>query len=246
MLLSMQKRGDRTEFALSVRSQTPHALKVNIEFGHLENCAVMTDAEYVDLVDRNRERMCYLPEAIRAEPNLEPQVATVAQEIAVSSPEPESVSHRAIQEEIAAKAKKHGFAASIEYVLPNDKRIDVALFGHGLRIAVEVSVTNRQEYELSNIEKALEAGFGIVWVVAPDVPHLDQLKAYMRGNLPPSEGLKVQFFSVEDVRFWLQQYSVSENCNVCETGYEIDVAYVCLESAKERQYRLAQVESLIN
>ncbi len=34
-LLSMKKHADHTEFALSVRNQTPHALKVDIELGYL-------------------------------------------------------------------------------------------------------------------------------------------------------------------------------------------------------------------
>ncbi|WP_286830250.1 MULTISPECIES: type IV secretory system conjugative DNA transfer family protein [Kordiimonas] len=245
MLLSMQKRGERTEFALSVRNQTPHALKVNVEFGHLENCAVMTDAEYVELVARNCEHVCYVPEAPQPEPNWEPQAATAAPESAVSSQDPMQVGHRAIQEEIAAKAKKHGFAASVEYVLPNDKRVDVALFGHGLRIAVEVSVTNRQEYELSNIEKALEAGFGSVWMIAADGDHLDQLRQYIRNKLPPDKWACVLFGTSCDASAWMQRYSPCPNGSPNVAGFDTHLVIVATENTSDRSYRTERLRDLI-
>ena len=206
MLLSMKKHSAHTEFALSVRNQTAHALKVDIALGYLENCTSMPDDEYDELLTQNRERVCYVPEASPPKPVPEPQTATAAPETTDSATEPEQAGHRAIQEEIAAKAKKHGFVASVEYVLPNDKRIDVALFGHGLRVAVEVSVTNRQEYELSNIEKALEAGFSTVWMVAPDADHRDRLQQFVRDELQPDKWPSVLFGAAGDVQSWLSRY----------------------------------------
>jgi len=245
MLLSMQKRGDHAEFALSVRNQTPHALKVDVEFGHLENSAVMTDAGYAELVAQNREHVCYVPEAAQPEPNREPKTATVAPECADSTPEPKRVGHRAIQEQIASKAKKHGFAASVEYVLPNDKRVDVALFGHGLRIAVEVSVTNRQEYERSNIEKALEAGFGVVWMIAQDADHRDQLQQFARENIPPEKWPCVLFAPVDEIISWIGRHPVSEQGEQRVAGYCVELVFDASVTASERQYRWERINSIL-
>lgn len=245
MLLSMRKREHHTEFALSVRNKTPHALKVDIELGCLERSAMMADGDYEDLLTKNRDRVCYVPGTIPSQPAPEPQAATAAPEPADSAPEPEHVGHRAIQEKIAAKAKKHGFVASVEYVLPNDKRIDVALFGHGLRIAVEVSVTNRQEYELSNIEKALEAGFGTVWMIAPDAEHRSRLEQHVREKLAMEKWASVLFGAASDVEVWLGKYTASAQPPKDIAGYEICISFDTLANMEDRRYRHGQIAALL-
>ncbi len=246
MLLSMKKHSTHTEFALSVRNQTPHALKVDIALGSLERSVFMSDKEYDELLAQNRERVCYVPVVPTSEPAPEPGSATEARETADSAPKPEHPGHRAIQEKIAAKAKKHGFAASVEYVLPNDKRIDVALFGHGLRIAVEVSVTNRQEYELSNVEKALEAGFGAVWMVVSDADHRSQLQQYIQNKLSPDKWVSVLFGVDGDVQSWLSRY-VAPKQNVKQVaGYDIEVTFDASASVDNSKYRSAQIEALLH
>ena len=245
MLLAMKKHANHTEFALSVRNQTPHALKVDIEFGHLENCAAMSDAEREELLAHNRERVYYVPEVAPSVSTPKPQAATEAPETADNASGPENTGHRAIQEEIATTAKKHGFVASIEYVLPNDKRIDVALFGHGLRIAVEVSVTNRQEYELSNIQKALEAGFGTVWMVASDTDHQDQLKRYVRDKLPPDKWASILFGVGDDAQSWLSRYVAPKQDAKQVAGYDVEVTFDASGSADNSKYRSGQIEALL-
>lgn len=246
-LLAMKKEERVScEFALSVRNQTPQALKVEVEFGYLENCAFMSDEEYEALLVQNRDRVCYVPEVSPPEPMPGPQTATTAPETADSAVEPEHAGHRAIQEEIAVKAKKHGFAASVEYILPNDKRIDVALFGHGLRIAVEVSVTNRQEYELSNIEKALEAGFGAVWMVAPDVEHRDRLEKFVRKELAMEKWSKVLFGSIDDAMSWLERYDAPAQDPSRVVGYDVEVVFVPPENAQDHRHRVSQLKTLVS
>ena len=52
MLLSMRKRADQTEFALSVRNQTPHALKTDIPLGFLEGVDVMSAEDHAALLEK--------------------------------------------------------------------------------------------------------------------------------------------------------------------------------------------------
>ncbi len=205
----------------------------------------MPDDEYEELLTQNHERVCYVPEPPTPEPAPESDTAAEAPETAETTPEPQHAGHRAIQEEIAVKAKKHGFVANVEYVLPNDKRVDVALFGHGLRIAVEVSVTNRQEYELSNVEKALEAGFNVIWMVAPDEGHRGQLKQFVRDKLPPDKWASVLFGAAGDVEGWLERYKAPQRNIKQIAGYEIAVSIATPPNTHDHQHRHSQLESLL-
>jgi len=246
MLLAVKKQDSHSQFALSVRNQTPHAVKTDIAFGFLEAQDTMSNLEYETLLFLNREKVTYTPEVPKPDegPKSKPQAATVTPETADSAPEVEHAGHRAIQEQIAAKAKKHGFAASVEYILPNDKRIDVALFGHGMRIALEVSVTNREGYELTNIEKALEAGFDTVWMVAPDAAHRDRLEKFVRKKLAMDKWSKVLFGSIEEVTSWLARYKAPPLDTSHVAGYEVEAVFLPPENAQDQQYRHEQLRRI--
>jgi hypothetical protein len=255
MLLSMKKHQHHTEFALAVRNQTPHALRADIELGYLEARPAMAEADHEELLALNRERVCYVPEAPRPEPESAPVSAPEPEESAatteaaynapVQEPAAETADHRAIQEKVAAKAKKHGFAASVEYVLPNDKRIDVALFGHGLRIAVEVSVTNRQEYELSNIEKAIDAKFDAVWMITVNSDHKSNLEKFMRQQWSVEKWSNVSFGSVQDAKIWLEHYNRADRHANSAMLFDVEVQFVAPINDKDWQYRNHQLNTLV-
>ncbi|WP_417455885.1 type IV secretory system conjugative DNA transfer family protein [Kordiimonas sp.] len=249
MLLSMRKRADQTEFALSVRNQRPHALKIDIPIGFLEQQGAMSTEDYEALMEWNRERVCYVLEAVLPEPEPKSVQETISEAERIPgapvSPdvaqEAQVAGHRAIQEKIAKKAKKHGFTASVEYLLPNDKRIDVVLFGHGLRIAIEVSVTNRAPYELSNIEKALEAGFTTVWMVAPDAEHQKKLEAFVRDKLAVEQWARVLFGTEGDIATWLGRYEALRRNAASVAGYAVEIAFIPPQAVQEQQYRREQL-----
>ncbi|MCJ9430735.1 type IV secretory system conjugative DNA transfer family protein [Kordiimonas marina] len=253
MLLSMKKRSSHTEFAISVRNQTPYALKVDILLGYLEDMEARTAEELAEQRERNWGRVCHVPEVTPRGPQPESvQEACSVAEPATAAPvslekaqEAPPSGHRALQERIANKAKKHGFAARVEYLLPNDKRVDVALFGHGLRVAVEVSVTNRESYELSNIEKALAYGFDVVWMVAPEIDHQERLKQFVRRRLPPSKWTSVLFAVVDDVISWIGKYAVPEQCTKYIAGYEVEVSFDVSPNANDRRCRQEQIKSVL-
>jgi len=254
MLLSMKKRPDHTEFALAIRNQTPHALKADIPLGYLEDMEAMTAEELAAQRERNLERVCYEPEPVVPEPELKSALdATPSEEPAAEAPvssdsaqEASPVGHRAIQEEIARKAKEHGFAASVEYLLPNDKRVDVALFGHGMRVAVEVSVSNREKYELSNVEKALKADFSLIWVVTPDAAHRERLQKFVRTELAIVNWPRVQFGSVDDVILWLTGFRSSGQNSGQIAGYEIEVVVAAGDATSDYRFRVARLRQLLS
>ncbi|MFC3051388.1 type IV secretory system conjugative DNA transfer family protein [Kordiimonas pumila] len=241
-LLSMRKHESGSEFALSVRNLTRHAVKTQIDFGLLEKEPTLTPEEYESLIAANREHVTYKPakdDVPQAVP--EPEPPTEATETADSASETENAGHRTLQEDIARQAKKHGFVASVEYLLPDDKRIDVALFGHGQKVAVEVSVTNREDYELSNMEKALEAGFDTVWMVAPDAAHLEKLEAHIRDRLAADKWSKVLFGSPKEVTTWLKRYKAQPRNSSKVAGYEVEVVYASSDSDSDSQFRLGRL-----
>ena len=165
-----------------------------------------------------------------------------------SAPQAEDTAdgHRAIQEQIARKAKKHGFVTSVEYLLPSDKRIDVMLAGHGLRVAVEVSVTNREEYELSNVEKALEAGFSMVWMVTADAAHRDKLEQFIRNKLPGNNWPQVLFGAVDDISQWLERHKAPARSPSSVAGYAVSTTFRPPANEQDQRFRLDQLRRIVS
>lgn len=55
---SMTRRKDRTEFAVWLKHQTPHAIRLTVPLGHLERQPTLTEEQFDALIDRNRARYC--------------------------------------------------------------------------------------------------------------------------------------------------------------------------------------------
>jgi len=249
MLLSMTKQEGTTDFALSVRNHTPHALRVNIPLGFLEEQDTLENQQYKELLARNRERICYDPTSIpqpyeeaRRSIKREDEVTKQAQPHVIPTgsqgPQPK---HRDQQNQIAAHAKSRGFTARIEYALMNDKRIDIALFGHSIRVALEVSVTNREQYELANIKKALDAEFDFIWMISADHDHLQRLEQHARKYLSVEEEARVLFGAMDKAIKWLDRFEPSQHNTSQIAGYEIESIFVPPESVSDLQYRRDQL-----
>jgi hypothetical protein len=54
----MRRRGNRTEFALWLKQQTPHAIRLSVPLGFLEGQPILNEDEFEELLTRNRERYC--------------------------------------------------------------------------------------------------------------------------------------------------------------------------------------------
>lgn len=55
---SMRRRGDRTEFAVWLKHQTPGALRLSVPLGFLERQPTLSEEEYDELIAANRARYC--------------------------------------------------------------------------------------------------------------------------------------------------------------------------------------------
>lgn len=55
---SMRRRDAKTEFAVWIKHQTPHAIRLTVPLGFLERQPVLSEADYDGLLARNREAYC--------------------------------------------------------------------------------------------------------------------------------------------------------------------------------------------
>ncbi len=244
-----------SEFALSVRNVTPQALKVTIPFGFLEGQPKLEPHQLATLLEINRQKVGYDPRTEASpEPTPPPEVNEPQEESAAAEPsEPTSdrptapqSDHGAVQRDLAEVAWSRGFGVEIEHTLPNGKRVDLALFGHGSRIAIEISVTNRKDYELSNIEKALEAGFNHIWMVADDPKHRETIASHVRQSLSHDQLSRVTFGTMGDALAWLKRFQVPEGEPATVAGYDVRTEIVPLSSLSDHHHRIEQLRHLLN
>ena len=88
----------------------------------------------------------------------------------------EQKEHGRITSSLATLGKHIGFQAHKEYGISNNKRVDLVLTQDETKIALEVSVTNSQEYELTNIEKCLKEDFTEIYFVCDDEKKLARIE----------------------------------------------------------------------
>lgn len=55
---SMRRKGGRTEFAVWLKHQTPHAVRLSVPLGFVESQPILSEEEFTELLDANRERYC--------------------------------------------------------------------------------------------------------------------------------------------------------------------------------------------
>jgi hypothetical protein len=75
----------------SVKHVTPHAIRISVPLGSVEQLPVISDADYEALITKNRERYCTTLEEIERYMEAEPPAAPVEPVIAEPPPEPITV-----------------------------------------------------------------------------------------------------------------------------------------------------------
>lgn len=125
--------------------------------------------------------------------------------------------HNRIQSLIKRMAQGFGFISIIEKETDDGGRMDVYLEREGHSIGVEVSVTNKPEYELGNISKCLRFGCKEVWMICQSENHLESIKKLSQQRLKKEEIKSVHFGSVAD----FEAYLLSLKAPVREPDVEI-------------------------
>lgn len=239
-LLSMKKHQDDSDFALSIRNLTTHAVKVEVPLGFLEDADPLEPQQYEALLALNRDRVGYTPQAEEGV-----QDASAAMQSASGS-QVAGTEHRELQNRIKAAAQELGFSATVEKQVLNGKgRVDVALERDEIRVACEVSVTTKVEHERHNIEKCLAAGFTHVWVTSPDTAQLKKLSDALEPTLSPAERRRVSFLSEADLMAALD--GLPRNTSASQTnvlGYTVTTVQMELNSSQSQGRRERLIAAL--
>jgi Type IV secretion-system coupling protein DNA-binding domain len=108
--------------------------------------------------------------------------------------------HRYLQELIKGLAEGEGYLARIEdEVLDGGGFIDVSLAKGEERIACEIAITTPADKEIENIKKCFAAGYELVWVVAPEQKHLNEIRALAESAFTETQRTMIVFLRPEDI-----------------------------------------------
>ena len=107
--------------------------------------------------------------------------------------------HRMFQQLVRTMALQRGFKATIEESLENGGRVDVGLTKDDLWIAVEVSVTNTNDYEVQNIQKCIEAGYSHIFMMSESKIHLKNINAKCKELIEKKHQKIIYFFTPNEL-----------------------------------------------
>ncbi len=252
-LHSIQKHGEYTEFACFVKNETKQALAVSVSLGYVNQLPTSTSDEFELLMRKNREAYCDTDIDLKStyaaeDQNLDvrddapdyagtPGNSTPTEEPPAHSEVQQSTLHRQIQKQLKTLAQAKGFAAAIEHQVPNGS-VDVSIETGAKRIACEVSVTNKAEYECQNIEKCLAVGYDEVWAVSADLDHLEKLQALVMGSLGPQLQHHIHFYSPPEAFAAIQALPVPQPQSTANVfGYQVAVTAHQLPPDEQAQRR---------
>lgn len=139
----------------------------------------------------------------------------------------EATEHRSLQYRIKKMAEQRGYKATIEASTPDGKgKADVLLERNNKRIACEICVTTKTDWEVHNIQKNIEAGYELIVECSNDKKTLEALKEKVAAAFDTATQEKILILEPEA----LFQYMDSEIAKeaVTETkikGYRVKVEY---------------------
>lgn len=135
--------------------------------------------------------------------------------------------HSRIQKRIQQAAHTYQFKADLEYpVKEPEGRVDVAIFAGNIKIACEISVTNKADYEVKNIQKCLTNGFDMVLMCSQKTPHLKAIQTKAQNILTSDELKKVLFGNTSECIEIIHKVAMAQKPKTQTIrGYRIKVNY---------------------
>lgn len=134
--------------------------------------------------------------------------------------------HRSLQYYVRSMGLQRGFKATLEDSTLNGGKVDVSLLKKDdIRIAIEISVTNRVDYEVQNIQKCLDDKYSLVYMISENEKHLKNIKEQALKTILKKQHSKIHFFKSEELQLYLDaliqpQQKVKRVC-----GYRVKVDY---------------------
>ncbi|WP_417198086.1 type IV secretory system conjugative DNA transfer family protein [Bizionia sp.] len=133
--------------------------------------------------------------------------------------------HRSVQYYVQSIARQHGFKATLEEPTKKDGKVDVALVRDNIRIAIEVSVTNSMEYELKNIQKCIDDGYSLVFMISEDKRHLENIKEQASTVFKKKYHSQIHFLAPEEFPTYLDALKQPKSEEKRVRGYRVKVNY---------------------
>lgn len=134
--------------------------------------------------------------------------------------------HRSLQNYVRTMAQQRGFKATFEQKTNNGGRVDVALLKNDIRVAIEVSITNTPEYEVKNIQKNIDDGFSLIYIISDNVEHLQNIKKLTLKTIAKKHHHKLHFFQSVELAMYLDATEPKAKTSEKRIrGYRVKVNY---------------------
>lgn len=133
--------------------------------------------------------------------------------------------HRSIQNYVRSMALQRGFKATLEDSTLNGGKVDVSLLKDDIRIAIEISVTNRVDYEVHNIQKCLDDDYSLVYMISENEKHLKNIKGQALKSISKKQHSKIHFFKSEELPLYLDALIQPQQKVKRVRGYRVKVDY---------------------
>lgn len=184
-------------------------------------------------------------------PPSQPEIPTISEEAIEETmkklvQQKEETEHRYLQNLIKKMAESRGYKATVEAPVPGGNgRVDVLLERNGKQIACEVCVTTDVEWEVHNIQKCLEAGYGLIVECSNDKKILENLKKKITATFDISVQERILIYTPEDFFAWLDEQIVKEASTETRIkGYRVKVEYTAPSEA-EMQHKKAAISKAV-
>lgn len=101
--------------------------------------------------------------------------------------------HRSLQYFVKTIGLQQGYKVDLEAPTKSGGRVDVSFTLKRLRIAIEISVTNRVEYEIQNIQKCIDDNYTWIIMLSDNSKHLEKIKIQTQKNISKKHHSKIHF-----------------------------------------------------
>ncbi|OQP67690.1 type IV secretory system conjugative DNA transfer family protein [Niastella populi] len=200
------------------------------------------------------ERQAKTPITIRALPEPAPIRTTTDPKEVTDTPEAQEFLqtaevrlHTSLQNRIKRMAEDdRGYKATIEALTPDGKGfVDVLLERDGKTIAVEISVTTKANWELHNVMKCLDAGYGTIIVCTQHKRNIEKIRSAINGVLPPEKRTNVFVFEPDALFAYLDEHMPKTELKERRVGgYKVKAKYRTT-TEKETQQKREEVAKVI-
>nr|WP_274704132.1 ATP-binding protein [Polaribacter marinus] len=133
--------------------------------------------------------------------------------------------HRSLQYYVRSMAQQRGFKATLEESTQIGGKVDVALIKDDIRIAIEISVTNRVDYEVQNIQKCIDDEYSLVYMISENDKHLKNIQEQTLKVISKKQHSKIHFFSSEELPLYLDALQQPKTKIKRVRGYRVKVDY---------------------